>query len=81
MKTPCPTTKPGVERSLFRKATGKIGMITGLSIMKTNGSIDICRIQRPDPLFLKTGFIEEYRTDKIIMLKKDLKVFSDEIHG
>ena len=34
-----------------------------------------------DPLFLKTGFIEEYRTDKIIMLKKDLKVFSDEIHG
>ncbi len=44
---------------------------------KTNG-VDILRddiaIDNPAvPLFLKAGFTEEYRTDEIIMLKKELE--------
>ena len=64
---------------------GREGLVLLCEAAKANGVgalWDDIAIDNPAvALFLKTGFIEEYRTDKIIMLKKDLKVFSDEIHG
>ena len=67
------------------KGYGSEGLMLLCEAAKANGVDflwDDIAIDNPAvALFLKTGFIEEYRTDKIIMLKKDLKVFSDEIHG
>lgn len=58
------------------KGFGKQGLLLLCEVAKTNGVgilYDDIAIDNPAiKLFLKVGFYEEYRTDEIIMLKKEL---------
>ena len=58
------------------KGYGEQGLRMLCEAAKSNGLellYDDIAIDNPAiPLFLKVGFMEEYRTDEIIMLKKEL---------
>ena len=58
------------------KGYGKIGLELLLTAAKANGLTQLCdEIAIDNPaikLFLNCGFEEEYRTDKIVMLKKQV---------
>lgn len=68
MKLQCPTITTAVERLIFRKANGRDGMSAGLKMQETKDSTDNSAVN----LFLQMGFVEEYRTPEIIMVKKRL---------
>ena len=67
---------PGMEQFHFQRNSGKAGLLLLCEQAKDNGmdSIydDIAIDNTAVGLFIECGFTEEFRTEEIIMLKKQL---------